>query len=72
MASSIQVSPSNEFILTSYRMRFGFDLFLNFRSVENEESFESIYFHIYRQFDWRLCVSLVLLILYLVRSDWEK
>lgn len=56
MVSSIQASPSSDFILTSYRARYSsvFDHYV--RTIENEDSFTSIYFHIYRQLDWRLYV----------------
>lgn len=44
VVSSLQISPNNDFILTSYRIR----------GSKVPEPFQSIFFHIYRQLDWRL------------------
>ena len=46
VVSSLQISPNNDFILTSYRIR----------GSKVPEPFQSIFFHIYRQLDWRLYV----------------
>ncbi|KAK8811257.1 hypothetical protein WA538_005416 [Blastocystis sp. DL] len=47
MVASLQISPSNDFILASYRIR----------NAEKEATSKSIFFHIYRQMDWRLYVG---------------
>lgn len=57
MVSSIQVSPSDDFILASYRRRFGWMCVVRNRNSETESSFESVYYHIYRQIDWKLFVG---------------
>lgn len=57
MVASLQISPSNDFILASYRIRYDQIEYMKTRNVEREGSFKSIFFHIYRQMDWRLYVG---------------
>lgn len=57
MVASLQISPSNDFILASYRLRWAISGRARRRNVEKEGSFKSIFFHIYRQMDWRLYVE---------------
>lgn len=57
MVASLQISPSNDFILASYRIRWAMGAGARRRNAEKENNVKTIFFHIYRQMDWRLYVG---------------
>lgn len=57
MVASLQISPSNDFILASYRIRWARTGETSRRNAEKEATSKSIFFHIYRQMEWRLYVG---------------
>ncbi|KAK8822772.1 hypothetical protein WA556_001664, partial [Blastocystis sp. ATCC 50177/Nand II] len=44
MVSSLQISPSNDYILAAYRLR----------GSDHDANYSPVLFHVYRQLDWRL------------------
>lgn len=57
MVSSLQISPSNDFILAAYRLRWKRSGRLSRRGSDHDANYSPVLFHVYRQLDWRLYVA---------------